>query len=351
MRPVARLHDAVDVLVELDPVDLTDGGLADELIRLRREMDRQEAVFARLAHAAHVRGLGSTDGAASTAAFLRHRAGMREGDAKAAIECGAVSELLAETGRRGAAGEISTGATRTIVAARVAEHDDTLVACEPELLASLGAVICARCGGPRRISGTSRSRTGVNRGDQDGLHISHLYDGRTVISGELSNVGAETVVTALHAYVDPPSDDDTRTTSQRYAAALVRMAEVAITHLADDHRTPTQVSIVVDWATLTGGQARAARRRVHRADPPPRHPTGPVRQLDQPGHHRTRLHAPRRRPRDAGPAGADAPRGRRPRPGVPVPGLQSTTGVVPGAPHDLVDQRRTHQSQRPDPVL
>ena len=42
-----------------------------------------------------------------------------------------------------------------------------------------------------------------------------------------------------------------RTTSQRYAGALVRMAEVAITHLADDHRTPTQVSIVVDWATLT----------------------------------------------------------------------------------------------------
>ena len=99
LRPVARLHDAVDALVELDPVDLTDGGLADELIRLRREMDRQEAVFARLAHAAHVRGLGSADGAASTAAFLRHRAGMREGDAKAAIECGAVSELLVETGK------------------------------------------------------------------------------------------------------------------------------------------------------------------------------------------------------------------------------------------------------------
>ena len=52
---------------------------------------------------------------------------------------------------------------------------------------------------------------------------------------------------------DPPSENDPRTTSQRYAAALVRIAEVAIAHLGDAGRTPTQVSIVIDWATLTEG--------------------------------------------------------------------------------------------------
>ncbi len=121
---------------QLDPALLSDHALADEMVALRREMDRQEGVFASLAWAGHQRGVGSVDGAASTASFLRHRAGMREGDAKTAIECGEVSELLAETGRAWRDGEITTGALRTIAGARVAGHDDKLVAVEPELLAS-----------------------------------------------------------------------------------------------------------------------------------------------------------------------------------------------------------------------
>jgi len=251
---VAALRAAVDGLADLDPAELLDVELADELIGLRREMDRQDAVFARLANAAHLRGLGSADGAASTAAFLRHRAGMREGDAKTAIECGAVADLLGETGQAWRSGEISTGSMRTIVGARVKDHDATLVACEPELLD------LARRGDWRSLRRAAAHFRNLARADgseprdPDGLHISQLFDGRTVISGELSDVGAEVVVTALHAYVDPPTEDDKRSTSQRYAAALVRIAEVAITHLADDHRTPVQVSVVVDWATLTGGK-------------------------------------------------------------------------------------------------
>src|SRR6478735_8862509 len=98
-RSVDALRDAVDSLVEVDPAELSDRALADELLARRRELDRQEADFARLAWAAHARGVGAVDGAASTAAWLRHRAGMREGDARTAIECGEATELLGETGR------------------------------------------------------------------------------------------------------------------------------------------------------------------------------------------------------------------------------------------------------------
>ncbi len=45
-RPVERLRGVVDDLAQLDPVELSDGALAGELVALRREMDRQEAVFA-----------------------------------------------------------------------------------------------------------------------------------------------------------------------------------------------------------------------------------------------------------------------------------------------------------------
>ncbi|MCC6338814.1 MAG: hypothetical protein IT197_02435 [Acidimicrobiia bacterium] len=41
-------------------------------------------------------------------------------------------------------------------------------------------------------------------------------------TGDFGDLAAETVVTALHAYTDPPTDDDRRPGSQRRADALVR---------------------------------------------------------------------------------------------------------------------------------
>jgi hypothetical protein len=96
--PVADLRVAIDALVAVDPAELSDAALASWLLETRAEMDRLDAVFARAARGAHTRGVGALDGAASTAAWLRTQARMREGDARAAIEAGEVSELLVETG-------------------------------------------------------------------------------------------------------------------------------------------------------------------------------------------------------------------------------------------------------------
>ncbi len=251
---IDALRVAVDELVQLEPAELSDRGLADELLARRREMDRQEADFARLAWAAHVRGVGSIDGAASTAAFLRHRAGMREGDARAAIECGQVTELLGETGRAWRAGEISTGAARTIVAARIEGHDDKLLAVEPRLL------LHARAGDLRSLrTAIAHFRNlaladGTQPRARDGLYLAQGYDGRTILSGEFDSLAAETVATTLHAYRDPPSDGDTRTTAQRTAAAFVQACEVALAHIGDVGKNAAQVSVIVDWQTLTESQ-------------------------------------------------------------------------------------------------
>jgi hypothetical protein len=256
-QPVDRLRDAVDALVAVDPVDLSDAALAHELVALRRQMDRQDAAFARLARAAHGRGLGSADGAASTAAWLRHRAGMREGDAKAAIQSGEACAVLGATGEAWRAGEISTGAARTIVGARVDGHDDALLACEPALLdlARRGDLRSLRRAAAhfRKLALADGSPPSV----QDGLYLARTFDGRTVVSGELDDLAAETVTTALHAYTDPPSDTDRRTTARRRAAALVRICEVALERTGDARRPRAHVSVVLDWTTLTGGCGRA----------------------------------------------------------------------------------------------
>jgi hypothetical protein len=251
---VAAVRAAVDALVAVDPSDLSDAALAAELVALRREMDRQDAVFARLARAAHTRGVGMLDGAASTAAWLRSAGRMREGDARAAIDAGEVSELLAETGAAWRAGDVSTGALRLITAARVDGHDDTYVNCEPVFL---DLALRHDLRSLRRATAHFRRLAladGTEPSAHDGLRVSPLYDGRTVISGELRDLAAETVVTALHAYADPPDDKLPKTTSRRYAEALVRICEVALAHTGTPQRPRAQVSIVVDWKTLTERQ-------------------------------------------------------------------------------------------------
>ena len=241
-----------------DPSDLGDVALSDEIVSLRAEIDRLEAQFARLVFAGHQRGIGSVDGSPSTAAWLRRRTGMREGDARAAIEAGEVCEVLPETAAAWRSGEISTGAARTIIGARVKGHDAKLRAVEPALLA------LARDGVTRQLQQACshfRNRAqadGTEPRDHDGLSISTTYGGRTMLNGNLSSSAAETVVNAIHALTDPPSDDDRRTPARRRADALVRMAEIALAHLhSDEHsvagpvRARPSVSMVVDWQTLT----------------------------------------------------------------------------------------------------
>jgi hypothetical protein len=252
--PVALVRTGVDALVAVDPSDLSDAALAAELLALRREMDRQEALFARMVRAAHTVGVGASDGAASTTAWLRSAARMRQGDARAAIEAGEVSELLAETGEAWRSGHVSSAAFRTIAAARVDGHDDTYVKCEALFLdLALRDDLRSLRGAAAHFKRVALA-DGTEPSAYDGLHLSRLYDGRTVIKGELSDLAAETVTTALHAYADPPDEQFPKKTSKRYAEALVRICEVALAGTGTPERARAQVSIVVDWKTLLDRQ-------------------------------------------------------------------------------------------------
>lgn len=250
--PVALLAAAADALARLDPADLPDAAVADLAVATRRGIDRLEGCFVRLARAAHLRGLGSESGAPSTAAWLARRAVMRTGDARAAIEAGEICDLLAATGEAWRSGEISTAAARTIGGARVEGHDGPLEEAEPVMLGF------ARAGDLRAVARLAARFRNLARSDgraprvPDGLYVSRGYTGRTVLSGDFGDLAAETVVTALHAYTDPPSDDDRRPGSQRRADALVRICEVALERLPAGRRDHGQVSVVVDWATLAG---------------------------------------------------------------------------------------------------
>jgi len=253
------LRTAVDDAVEVDPTHLGDAALADELISVQAQVDRLCGQVARLAHAAHRRGVGTADGSPSTAAWLRRRTGMREGEARAAIEAGAACDrVLAGTGNAWRHGDITAGAARTIVAARVEGHDAKLSALEPCLLELARdradrelRRACAHFRNLARADGTCPR-------DHDGLTISRTYAGRTWLGADLSSSAAEVVLTAIHELTDPPSESDARTPARRRADALVRMAELALANLHAGDGGPTRArvaaTIVLDWITLTAGR-------------------------------------------------------------------------------------------------
>jgi hypothetical protein len=243
----------------VEPGALHELELADELIRRRREIDRLEAEFATLAWAGHRRGIGAIDGSPSTQAWLRRHTGMREGEARTAIETGSACELLPRIGAAWREGDITSGAVRTITAARTDGHDPKLVALEDLLLG------LARADDQRELRRACEHFRDCARADgtepreHDGLTLSKTYGNRTMLQAELSSTAAETVCTAIHELTDPPSDADPRTPARRRADALVRMAELALANLraAGDTgpvRARPAASIVVDWTTLTGEQ-------------------------------------------------------------------------------------------------
>ncbi len=266
---VVQLRGAVDGVVAASPEELSDAALADEVVAVRAEMDRLEAQFARLAHAAHRRGIGAAEGSPSTAAWLRRRTGMREGEARVALEAGAVcGDVLHATGQAWRAGEITSGAARTIVAARVEGHDAKLAAIEPVLL-DLARDRATRelrraCAHFRHCA----TAEGTEPRAHDGLTLSRTYGGRTVLSAELSEIAAETVVTAIHVFTDPPAEGDDRTPARRRADALVRISETALATLGRQaDRARTRATIVVNWTTLTSASDLRLRRR-HRCGGP-----------------------------------------------------------------------------------
>lgn len=132
--PLGVLSTGVEALMTIVPGELSDSELASTVLRFRRELDRQEAVFADLVVAGHRRGVGREDGFESTPAWLRARTGMRTGEVHAAVAAGELGEVLPETRVAWRDGTISSGAVRIIALARVDGYDEELAAIEPELL-------------------------------------------------------------------------------------------------------------------------------------------------------------------------------------------------------------------------
>ena len=132
--PLRLLDATFDLVADVTVSELTDTQLAGGVVKLRRRMDRADALFAEWTHAAHQRGACTVDSYKSTKSWLKWKTGMHPGHVQRAIDTASVTELLPEIGAGWRDGTISSAAVETIAAARVAGHDEKLQALEPEFL-------------------------------------------------------------------------------------------------------------------------------------------------------------------------------------------------------------------------
>ncbi len=251
--PFVVLRAAIELFTAAPSETLTDAELSTDVIRLRRQMGRLEAIFAEYALGAHRRGVCGHDAMRSTPAWLAWQTGLHRSQVSRAISTADLAELLPTMGAAWRAGEVSTNAMEVIAAARVPGHDEKLAACETEFFD------LARRGDHKSVRRAAEAFKLHAKADgnlpvePDGLRLSKVLDGRTNISGELSSDAAETVTTALNAFMDPPAETDDRTPAQRRADAFVRICQIALQQGAAGVRAAANVTVVVDWATFTRG--------------------------------------------------------------------------------------------------
>jgi hypothetical protein len=243
---------AVDELAGIDLSTWSDAAIADEFVALRRDLDRLEAVAARLLVGVHDRLVPFGEGASSTPAWAQWRAGQRFQDAKASLDAGFACAQLPLVAKAWAQGEISASAARSITRGMRDGHEDLYREREEKLVG-----LAARREF-RELDGEIRKyRRRVDElddkepRDRNGVFLSRVLD-RWVLDGDLDALSGEIGKAALDAATDAPSEGDDRTPAQRRADGLVRIWRrfLDLEDLPIEAGEAPHVSLTISWETI-----------------------------------------------------------------------------------------------------
>lgn len=223
-----RSQPATALLDKPDEDELVDG---EELVELRRQIDRLEAAWQRKLAIFERQGGPAAEGALSTVSWLRVRCRMAPSTAAAQLGSARMLTRLDECREAFEAGELSASHVAVITkCARDVGRERFVEGKGEKILVEL-----ARQTDPHKLSWAARHLRGLV--DPDGaeddfernhdrryLHLSQMLDGMFVVSGQLDQEGGAILKTALQALMPAPARDDDRTGSQRMADAAVELA-------------------------------------------------------------------------------------------------------------------------------
>jgi Domain of unknown function (DUF222)/HNH endonuclease len=234
-----RVDQAVDALVD-EPIDtVSTHALAEDLIDIRRAIDRLEAEFLRRLHRFHRAHGAQADGAVSTVSWLRARCGVTVKAAAYRVHLARTLGELPATLDSARAGRASFSNVTMI--AHLAE-DVGVEQVAPLERILVGAAETLEPGAMRTLTQATRLRLDPDGVLADANHAhqrrwfdcDQTYGGVWVMRGELDADNGALVKTALDALSHPAGPGDTRLASQRRADALVELAATQLR--CGDHR-------------------------------------------------------------------------------------------------------------------
>src|SRR5918992_5769004 len=226
---LAALTAAVDELAAQDLDGLPDGVRAEQVLELRRLLDRLEGHWLKELAAVDGRGAaGAEEGqpAASTAGWLRHRLRLSPGTAASSVRTARalVGGPLAATAHALVGGEISVAHAQVVAhGTQHLPHHVTLAA-EPVLLEAAGRLDPPRL---RRVLGhlqlvadpDGADAHSERRHQRRGLWLASTWEGMVAIDGLLDPEAGQSLLAALAPLARPAAAADIRSGGQRRADA------------------------------------------------------------------------------------------------------------------------------------
>ena len=253
------LKNAIDELHARCAEPSSGQAFLDELVDLRRQIDRLESIWLKRVNAAHLSGAATVQGYVTTAAFLRHTCHLTPGGARSRVDVAASTAERPALAEAFAEGAISYQHVKVVT--------DALAPLPPALQADAEPVLieAARNYDPGRVAQIARrlrhiidpdGQAGTDERHRESrwLDLASTFDGMGSLRGMLDAESAAIVRTAIDALSTRAGDLDERTPAQRRADGLVELARRALDggELPDTGGERPHVTVIVDLATLRG---------------------------------------------------------------------------------------------------
>src|ERR1700694_2397442 len=255
-----RVHDAVDALVDESIDGVSTHALGEDLVDIRRAIDRLEAEFLRRLHRFDRARGALADGGVSTVSWLRPRCGMTVKAAAYRVHLARTLGELPATLDSARAGRASFSNVTMI--AHLAEDVGVEQGAPLESILG-GAAETLDPGAMRTLTQATRLRLdpdGVLADDNHAherrwFECDQTYGGVFVLRGELDAEGGALVKTAIDALSHGMSRGETRSRSQRNADALVDIAAMQLRcgDHRDVHGQRPHLTLTVSAETLRSG--------------------------------------------------------------------------------------------------
>jgi hypothetical protein len=232
---LAELPAAVRAFVDVSPGTLTTDALGERILALGLLIRQAQAAQAAAVRAFDLRGGADAAGAASTACWLRERAGAADREARSLLGLGRSLDrfpVMAAAFREGA---VSAAHVRVLAAQARHLDDKTVAAGEAFLVESARRFDAVRFSVIVRrwvatVSAHAFEHDTERRYDARWLSLSRTFGGMASVQGMFEPEGAALLEAALDAMLSANPAGDARTRDKQRADALVDLVELARSH-------------------------------------------------------------------------------------------------------------------------